>query len=841
MKKITLLFVLVVCGMVVNTGYSQTDAKSIFKMSGRQEITVPVNRTVGTSSDLPVFAGRTAAIYGLELTADIEFSGDDSWVRVILTDSEYREYLVFETYPLLAGANKATIDGLSEETCNLKGVVPINLRVELQNAKANIRKIAYSAEPEPAPERLKAAESIKLAQDDYKMNCISQAISDKGLNWRAGLTDVSRLTYAEKKKLYGQGTFPAGIEYYIGGIYETGRSLKGGMETSLMTDSWDWRNRHGKNWISPVKDQASCGSCWAFAATGAMEAMVNVFYNQNTLNPDLSEQELLSCSGAGTCTGGYPSMAISYMATTGIIDEAAFPYSASEQSCSAKSATPSQQFKIAGRADFGSAAWPASEDNLKKMIIKYGPISGGLYNWSHAMTLVGWQVVKAGDSFYYRDLAGALFTLTVDASSSLIGKTVWIFKNSWGNWGDGGYVYVETDITNIGWTHALVSPVTSLKQALTVACTDADGDGYYWWGVGPKPANCPACPDLPDGDDSNASLGPLDEFGNCVPNTPAPVASFSADKVAVTAGAIVNFTDLSLNTPVQWSWSFPGGTPSLSNEQNPKITYSNAGSYDVTLTVTNSLQKSSTIVKTSFIVVSPVSLPLYCNSKGSVSTEWIASVSVNGVKVTSGSSGTSGYQLFTTPGMAVKRGVAFPLIITPGYTGKAVAEYVTVWVDLNQDMDFDEANEKVLALSGYKAATTKSITLPTTALLGNTRMRISMKRATAPTACETFINGEVEDYVISIGAKSGVFEDISETIPSLKLYPNPCDRELAIEVDEVRDNPKLAIYDMNGQMIMMEPIREIVTRINVGSLSAGIYVIMVQNGDVLHRERFVKN
>ena len=145
-----------------------------------------------------------------------------------------------------------------------------------------------------------------------------------------------------------------------------------------------------KWWISSVKNQGGCGSCWAFAATGATEAQVNLYFNQ-LLNLDLSEQDVLSCSGAGTCAGGYPGTALDYIRATGIVNDGAFPYSATDQPCTNKnSAGATQLIKIAGKVDFGTTTWPREEDALKKMIIKYGPLSGGIYDWSHAIVLVGW-------------------------------------------------------------------------------------------------------------------------------------------------------------------------------------------------------------------------------------------------------------------------------------------------------------------------------------------------------------------------------------------------------------------------------------------------------------------
>ncbi|MGE0561485.1 MAG: PKD domain-containing protein, partial [Flavobacteriales bacterium] len=67
----------------------------------------------------------------------------------------------------------------------------------------------------------------------------------------------------------------------------------------------------------------------------------------------------------------------------------------------------------------------------------------------------------------------------------------------------------------------------------------------------------------------------------------APVADFSGAPTTICAGSSVSFTDLSTNTPISWSWTFTGGTPSSSTLQNPTITYNAAGVYQVQLTATN--------------------------------------------------------------------------------------------------------------------------------------------------------------------------------------------------------------------------------------------------------------
>jgi PKD repeat protein len=81
-----------------------------------------------------------------------------------------------------------------------------------------------------------------------------------------------------------------------------------------------------------------------------------------------------------------------------------------------------------------------------------------------------------------------------------------------------------------------------------------------------------------------------------------PVADFSTNTTTIEEGQSINFTDLSSNDPTSWNWSFTGGTPSTSSSQNPTITYNTAGTYEVSLTVSNA-GGADTETKTAYITV----------------------------------------------------------------------------------------------------------------------------------------------------------------------------------------------------------------------------------------------
>ena len=100
-------------------------------------------------------------------------------------------------------------------------------------------------------------------------------------------------------------------------------------------------------------------------------------------------------------------------------------------------------------------------------------------------------------------------------------------------------------------------------------------------------------------------------FGFETITTTPPVADFSADDVSAGIGQTVTFTDLSANHPTTWAWTFTGGTPSSSTEQNPSVVYNAIGTYNVSLTVTNAYGEDSE-TKNGFITIT---------NTGSVSVE----------------------------------------------------------------------------------------------------------------------------------------------------------------------------------------------------------------------------
>lgn len=146
---------------------------------------------------------------------------------------------------------------------------------------------------------------------------------------------------------------------------------------------------------------------------------------------------------------------------------------------------------------------------------------------------------------------------------------------------------------------------------------------------------------------------------------------------------------------------------------------------------------------------SGASTPQYCMASGTnTQFEWIQNVKLGSINNTSGANG--GYANFTNITTTLNKNNIYTITLTPGFASQAYTEYFRVYIDYNQDLDFDDAGEMVFTSNGVTAAISGTFSVPSGALTGNTRMRVIMKDAAMSGPCETFTYGEVEDYTVNI-------------------------------------------------------------------------------------------
>ena len=225
----------------------------------------------------------------------------------------------------------------------------------------------------------------------------------------------------------------------------------------------------------------------------------------------------------------------------------------------------------------------------------------------------------------------------------------------------------------------------------------------------------------------------------------------------------------------------------------------------------------------------------YCFSSGSSTREYINRVQIGSINNLSGNNG--GYANFTTLSTTMSLGTTNTISITPAWTGSTYSECYRIWIDFNHDGDFIDNGEQVFNQFKTRSSLINgTIYVPTTALPGATRMRITMKNNGLPTACETFNYGEVEDYTITIVA-SGRVEEENVSQLAIKLYPNPVTGEI-LNISNLENPSTYRIFNMIGQELMNDKIEN--GAVDVGSLKAGHYIIEVNNGYSTATKQFIK-
>lgn len=144
--------------------------------------------------------------------------------------------------------------------------------------------------------------------------------------------------------------------------------------------------------------------------------------------------------------------------------------------------------------------------------------------------------------------------------------------------------------------------------------------------------------------------------------------------------------------------------------------------------------------------------PSYCAASSSnTSYEWISKVQLNTINNSTGAS--SGYADYSSISTSLNPGTTYSISLTPTYSGSTYTEYFKVYIDYNNDQDFDDAGENVYSSPGTTSTVTGSFTVPSGTAAGAKRMRVIMKDGSISGPCISYTYGEVEDYTVDI--KSG--------------------------------------------------------------------------------------
>ena len=488
-------------------------------------LTIDEDSTVIELDDTP--------IYALAVTGQVEMhTANNSMARIILVDNYGTEYLVYEVNSLLTDTNRVSFENVGRETLWQDMIFASHLVVRLTNATVtmNIPTLVTELLEQSSP-TIKRART--MAQNDTIVNVLNRNLIARDIPWRAGRTEISDLEYTDRKLLLGNNSPLHNIEYYTAGYYvdptveeelnnpttytsgpieDVIEEMKEKFEEILKyPNEFDWRNRHGKDWTTLARDQKKCNSCWAFATVAALESYVNIYYNQK-LDLDLSEQELVACM-KGTCDiGDNLFNPMNYIYQNGIVGEKDLAYDLQNIDCSEKA--PNSQIHIRPEQFFYCPvdAFYNPIASLRSLLIKR-PISVAIDSLQHALLFVGYKLITESDRLYIYEN----YELAEKIDPKYVNQTSWTVKNSWGlTWGTYGFGNI---ILSERLLAQCASPwgkiISKGHNDSDIVCSDADNDGYYFWGIGDKPAHCPVwASDIPDGDDSDPMYGAMDEYGH---------------------------------------------------------------------------------------------------------------------------------------------------------------------------------------------------------------------------------------------------------------------------------------------------------------------------------------
>ena len=241
----------------------------------------------------------------------------------------------------------------------------------------------------------------------------------------------------------------------------------------------------------------------------------------------------------------------------------------------------------------------------------------------------------------------------------------------------------------------------------------------------------------------------------------------------------------------------------------------------------------------------------YCTSAGSrVTYEWIDYVSFGGITNSTGANG--GYGDFTSQVATVTPGNTYQLVVSAGFSGTAYNEHFTVWIDFNRDGDFADAGEEVTTGNSSSAGNrTADVTIPSNAVLGNTRMRVSMKYNAKSTPCEADLgDGEVEDYTVNITSSTSGFNLSSANVSvdgepienrefvELVAYPNPASDFIQVRLASKAENTTYRISNSVGRVMQAGYLNN--NLLDISEFSAGMYILEVHDGQKSFTTKLVK-
>lgn len=222
--------------------------------------------------------------------------------------------------------------------------------------------------------------------------------------------------------------------------------------------------------------------------------------------------------------------------------------------------------------------------------------------------------------------------------------------------------------------------------------------------------------------------------------------------------------------------------------------------------------------------------PTYCGAAGGGAYEYIKQVIIGGINLLTG---RTTYSDFTNISTSINQGESAEITVSLGSSGYD-SDQGLVWVDWNQDYDFDDEGES-FEIGNGTGPYNSTIVAPIDALLGNTRMRVRIydtNSSNSPNAtpCGSSGYGEVEDYTIHVTSPVNIKEEVTHTL--LQVSPNPADKELLVLNTDLSVNGTLKLVDITGKLIYQDKINGVFNKsYDVSEMANGVYFVKIESAE----------
>lgn len=241
--------------------------------------------------------------------------------------------------------------------------------------------------------------------------------------------------------------------------------------------------------IKEIRDQSTCGSCWAFGAAEAMSDRICIASGQ-TLQTRISSEDLLTCCGfscGNGCNGGYPSGAWNYFKKSGLVTGglygdtkwcSAYAFAPCDhhttgkyEPCGKSQPTPACKKSCGNGADYNNDKWhadsvysvPSNVEKIQTEIMTHGPVEAAFTVYSDFPTY------KSG--VYHHTSGSALggHAIKIVGWGVESNTPYWLVANSWNeDWGDNGYFKIKRGNNECGIEGQIVAGIPALKSTVEI-------------------------------------------------------------------------------------------------------------------------------------------------------------------------------------------------------------------------------------------------------------------------------------------------------------------------------------------------------------------------------------